>query len=364
MEPYYLTTPIYYVNSTPHIGHAYTTIAADVLVRHQRQRGRETFLLTGVDEHASKVARVAERARARATGVRRPDRRCVAGAPRPPRRGERLLHPHERRGPQALRPGVPAADPRQRPRRRLPGRLRGPLLRRLRGVQDGGGARRRQVPRARHRARVDRGAQLVLPALGLPGAAARALRRAAGLRPPGVPGERGADFIAGGLQDFSISRAGQPWGIPIPWDPEQVAYVWADALVNYLSALTYARPGENLVDRFWPAAQHLLGEGHPPLPLRLLAGDAARGRLRRRRSSSSCTDICSRATARSRSRSATSSGPARPPRRLRGGRDPLLVRALRLLRAGRHRVASTACASATSASSETISGTSSRGSRR
>ena len=54
-------------------------------------------------------------------------------------------------------------------------------------------------------------------------------------------------FIAGGLQDFSISRAGQPWGIPLPWDEGQVAYVWADALVNYLSALTYARPGEDLV---------------------------------------------------------------------------------------------------------------------
>ena len=60
MEPYYVTTPIYYVNSTPHIGHAYTTIAADIVARHQQQRGRETFLLTGVDEHASKVARVAE----------------------------------------------------------------------------------------------------------------------------------------------------------------------------------------------------------------------------------------------------------------------------------------------------------------
>ena len=67
-------------------------------------------------------------------------------------------------------------------------------------------------------------------------------------------------FIAGGLQDFSISRAGQPWGIPIPWDPEQVAYVWADALVNYLSALTYARPGEDLIPRFWPEARHLLGK--------------------------------------------------------------------------------------------------------
>ena len=57
---FYLTTPIYYVNSTPHIGHAYTTIAADILVRHHRQRGERTYFLTGVDEHADKVARVAK----------------------------------------------------------------------------------------------------------------------------------------------------------------------------------------------------------------------------------------------------------------------------------------------------------------
>ena len=56
---FYVTTPIYYVNSTPHIGHAYTTIAADVVARHHRQRGDDTFFLTGTDEHASKVARVA-----------------------------------------------------------------------------------------------------------------------------------------------------------------------------------------------------------------------------------------------------------------------------------------------------------------
>ena len=59
MERYYVTTPIYYVNSTPHIGHAYTTIAADILARNRRQRGTETFFLTGVDEHAAKVSRVA-----------------------------------------------------------------------------------------------------------------------------------------------------------------------------------------------------------------------------------------------------------------------------------------------------------------
>ena len=79
-------------------------------------------------------------------------------------------------------------------------------------------------------------------------------------------------FIAGGLQDFSISRAGQPWGIPIPWDESQVAYVWADALVNYLSALTYARPGEDLRDA-------LLARGPAPAGARTsCASTASTGR--------------------------------------------------------------------------------------
>ena len=80
---FYLTTPIYYVNSTPHIGHAYTTIAADIVVRHHRQRGDETYFLTGVDEHADKVARVAaeqglSHGRTR-TGSSAPGRKCPGG---------------------------------------------------------------------------------------------------------------------------------------------------------------------------------------------------------------------------------------------------------------------------------------------
>src|SRR5919197_1818578 len=59
--PYYVTTPIYYVNAEPHLGHAYTTIAADVLARHMRQRGTDVFFLTGTDEHGEPVAQVAER---------------------------------------------------------------------------------------------------------------------------------------------------------------------------------------------------------------------------------------------------------------------------------------------------------------
>ena len=136
---------------------------------------------------------------------------------------------------------VPDADPRERPRGHLPGRLRRAVLRRLRGVQDGGRAGRRKCPehdvepewieernwffrlsayQERLLALYDERSDFVLP---------------------GFRANEARSFIAGGLQDFSISRAGQPWG-SIPWDPDQVAYVWADALVNYLSALTYARP--------------------------------------------------------------------------------------------------------------------------
>src|SRR5581483_9383161 len=77
---------------------------------------------------------------------------------------------------------------------------------------------------------------------------------------PGFRFNEARSFIARGLQDFSISRAGQPWGIPLPWDESQVAYVWADALVNYMSALTYARDGVDLRPEFWPVVHHLLAK--------------------------------------------------------------------------------------------------------
>jgi methionyl-tRNA synthetase len=260
MEPYYLTTPIYYVNSTPHIGHAYTTVAADVFARHQRQRGRETFLLTGVDEHASKVARVA---------------------------AEQGLAPQE------------YADRIVDSWRALPARLDVSNDFFIRTSDDG---HKRFVQDFLQRIR-DNGRDDIYQDVyaGLYCVGCEAFKSEDELvdgkcpehdvapewieernwffrlsayqerllalyeeRPdfvlPAFRANEARSFIAGGLQDFSISRAGQPWGVPIPWDTEQVAYVWADALVNYLSALSYARPGENLVPRFWPAVRHLLGK--------------------------------------------------------------------------------------------------------
>lgn len=255
---YYVTTPIYYVNSTPHIGHAYTTIASDILARHYRQRGEDVFFLTGVDEHASNVARVA-----------------AAQGLEPKEYVDRIADVW----------------------RDLPRRLNATNDFYIRTTDEG------------HKAFVqdflqriyDVGdvyqdvyagwycvgceafkteAELVDGNCPIHEAVAEWIEernwffrlsayqdRLLGLyeeRPdfvlPAFRYNEARSFIAGGLQDFSISRAGQTWGVPIPWDSDQVAYVWADALVNYLSALAYARPGEDLRDRFWPSVRHLLGK--------------------------------------------------------------------------------------------------------
>jgi methionyl-tRNA synthetase len=260
MDPYYVTTPIYYVNSTPHIGHAYTTVAADVFTRHQRQRGRDTFLLTGVDEHASKVARVAE---------------------------EQGLAPQE------------YADRIVEAWRALPARL-GVTPDFFIRTSDEGHKRFVQefLERIRSNGRDDiyQGVYAGLYCVGCEAFKTEAelvdgkcpehdvepewieernwfFRLSAYQEQllalyderddfvlPTFRANEARSFVAGGLQDFSISREGLTWGIPIPWDPGQVAYVWADALVNYLSALTYARPGENLVLRYWPGVRHLLAK--------------------------------------------------------------------------------------------------------
>ena len=254
---FYLTTPIYYVNSTPHVGHAYTTIAADILARHHRQRGDDTFFLTGVDEHADKVARVA---------------------------AEQGLTPQE------------YADSIVGAWQELPRRLNATNDFFIRTSDDG---HKRFVQEFLQRI-YDNGREDIYqdvyagwycvgceafknedelvdgkcPDHGVEpewleernwffrlSAYQEALLRLYDERPdfvlPHFRANEARSFIQGGLRDFSISRATQTWGVPIPWDPDQVAYVWADALVNYLSALAYA-PGENL-ERFWPAT-HLLAK--------------------------------------------------------------------------------------------------------
>jgi methionyl-tRNA synthetase len=77
---------------------------------------------------------------------------------------------------------------------------------------------------------------------------------------PRVRFNEARSFIAGGLQDVSLSRAKLNWGVPVPWDPEHVFYVWFDALLNYYTALSFARDGDDLTETFWPADFHVIGK--------------------------------------------------------------------------------------------------------
>ena len=180
----------------------------DVLVRNHRQRGQDTFFSrasTSTRRRSGGSPRSKASSR-RSTPTRSP---CRGGSLRRTMNAVgRLLHPHERRGPQALRPRLPPADVRQR--RHLRGRLRGLVLRRLRGVQDRGGADRRTgSARPPDEAGVDRGEELLLPALRVPGQAARALRRAARLRAARASAStrRGRSSRAGSRTSASRARA-------------------------------------------------------------------------------------------------------------------------------------------------------------
>ncbi|HYJ00131.1 MAG TPA: methionine--tRNA ligase [Thermoleophilaceae bacterium] len=256
---YYVTTPIYYVNGEPHLGHVYTTVAADVLARHMRQRGDDVFFLTGTDEHGEPVAQAAER-----EGI--PPRELAE------RNAERFKEVARRVG--ATNDFfIRTSDPEHEAVvAEIASRLKdnGHVYQ---GVYEGW-----YCPRCAdfktenevidgnkcpiHLIELDREQEenwfFRLSAFQEP------LERLYAERPDWVlPGNRyneALSFIQGGLNDLSLSRHGLGWGVPVPWDPEQTIYVWIDALLNYLSALRYARPGEDLTERFWPTTVHLIAK--------------------------------------------------------------------------------------------------------
>ncbi len=255
---YYITTPIYYVNGEPHLGHAYTTIAADILARYHRQKGDDVFFLTGVDEHGNKVAQAA------AERGLTPRQHVDQLAPKFRRLAERLGATndffirttdaeHEAFVQQFVERMKAAGD--------IEKRSYGGLYCTAcegfwyeRDLVDG------KCP--------DHGLEPVwleeenyyFLLSRYQDRLAEMFRANPDFVKPRSRYNEALSFIEQGLDDISISRSSITWGVPVPWDPEQVIYVWVDALINYLSALTYARPGEDLVERYWPAVFHLLAK--------------------------------------------------------------------------------------------------------
>src|SRR5919202_1702930 len=228
MSSFYVTTPIYYVNAAPHLGHAYTTIAVDVMARHHRQREEDVFFLTGTDEHGEPVADAAK-----AQGL---DPKELAD-----RNAERF---------RALMPRLEVSNDFF-----------------IRTSDDGHKRRVQEVlQRVYDNGHVYMGTYegWYCPRCADFKVENEILEGLYAERPDFVmPRERYNEaraFIESGLQDIPMSRGRLTWGVEVPWDPSHVFYVWFDALLNYYTALTYARPGEDLTGRFWPATVHLIGK--------------------------------------------------------------------------------------------------------
>src|SRR5947209_2869106 len=256
---FYITTPIYYVNAQPHLGHAYTTIAADVLARHMRQRGEDVFFLTGTDEHGEPVADAA-----RAQGLEPKDL-----ADRNAERFTALMLRLESSNDFFIR----TSDPQHMAK----------VQEVLQRVHDNGYTYNGlyegwYCPRCadfKVENEILDGNRCPIHEIELTREQEEnwffALARFQGeleqlyaerpdfVMPPHHFNEA-RSFIAQGLQDVSLSRARMHWGVEVPWDRSHVFYVWFDALLNYYTALSYARPGEDLTARFWPATYHLIGK--------------------------------------------------------------------------------------------------------
>ncbi len=260
---FYITTPIYYVNDAPHIGHAYTTVAADVLARWHRQRGERVWFLTGTDEHGEKLLRSAEQ-----HGVTPQEwtDRMVETAWKPVLRtieasNDDFIRTTEPRHTGAVQQfwkalydaGHVYKGAYEGPycvgceEYKLPGDL----------VEDEDGTKlcpihRRPVEMLAEENYFFRMSDFTQPLLDFYAA-----------NPDFVAPETARNevvrFVEQGLQDLSISRGSFDWGIPIPWDEKHVLYVWIDALLNYATAVGYGADEERF-EQLWPADIHLVGK--------------------------------------------------------------------------------------------------------
>ncbi|HVF32501.1 MAG TPA: methionine--tRNA ligase [Acidimicrobiales bacterium] len=260
MGRFYATTPIYYVNDAPHIGHAYTTVTGDALCRWHRLLGDDVFFLTGTDEHGLKMLRAAE-----AQGLS-PQELADRNATRFRAAWDELGIRYDRFI-RTTEPGHHAA-----------------VATFLQAVYDNGDVELRTyeglycVPCEAYYTEDEAG-----PGTSCPIHAGRPLellqeenwffllsRYESRLlewyeaHPEAVyPDSRRNEvlgFIRGGLQDISISRSSFDWGVPLPWDPEHVAWVWFDALPNYITAAGYGDDDATQFEKWWPADHHLVGK--------------------------------------------------------------------------------------------------------
>jgi methionyl-tRNA synthetase len=261
-DSFYVATPIFYVNDVPHIGHAYTEVAADVLARWHRQAGDDTWLLTGTDEHGQKILRTAV---ANDTTPKAWADKLVADSWQPllktinisnddfirttDERHETavvvfmqklydagFIYPGEYEGYYCV--GCEEYKQLDDLMETLDGEFAGPLVCKIHG---------RPVEVLKEKNYFFRMSDFQQKLLDLYES------QPDFIQPESVRNEI-IQFVKQGLADLSISRSSFDWGIQIPWDNSHVIYVWFEALLNYITAIGYGSDTENF-ERRWPAVQ-------------------------------------------------------------------------------------------------------------
>jgi len=257
-DTFYITTPIYYVNDVPHIGHAYTTVACDVIARYHRLRGEKVFFLTGTDEHGEKVAQSAEE-----HGVE-PKAWADSMIPRWREVWERLQisfddfirtteERHERPVQEFVQRLYDRGDIYQ-------GIYRGPYCVSCEEFKVEGellegnlcpihGQPVEWLEEENYFFRLSKYREELL----------RLYEEHPEFVQPRERRNEVVSFVRGGLQDLSLSRVSFEWGVPVPWDPKHVIYVWIDALQNYITAAGFGNDPERF-ERTWPADVHVVGK--------------------------------------------------------------------------------------------------------
>ncbi len=258
MKKFYVTTPIYYVNDVPHLGHAYTTIAADVIARYKRLKGYDVFFLTGTDEHGQKIEKSAKE-----KGIT-PKELADQVVVNFKRLWERLNITynhfirttddyHERVVQEIFQRLYDKGDiylgeyegwyctPCESfwsKSQLVEGKLCPDCGRPVERLKEKSYFFRLSAYQDRLLEFYEKNPDFVLPRFRMNEVKA---------------------FVKQGLEDISISRTTFKWGIPVPFDRDHVIYVWFDALFNYISGIGYGRDEEKF-RRYWPADVHIIGK--------------------------------------------------------------------------------------------------------
>jgi methionyl-tRNA synthetase len=259
---YYLTTPIYYANSRPHVGSAYTTIVCDVIARYKRMRGYEVAYLTGTDEHGVNIERAAE-----AAGVS--PQQLVDKNEKIFRDLWKLLgititdfvrttSPEHARGVQQLVRRTLEKSPQAIEKRKYEGRY---CIYDNLYVSDT--AEPADCPICGRHAELISEENYFFRLSDYQDRLLKFYDEHPDFVQPDFRFNEARSFVQAGLKDVSISRKTIKWGIPWPGDSEQVFYVWYDALTSYMSGIGYASEDPERAARFarfWPANVHMIGK--------------------------------------------------------------------------------------------------------